>query len=317
MNKLTLVLTSYNRLLFLKEMVESLEKQSDLDFDLIICDNHSTDGSWSYIDSLNKLNNGEYIKLHWDENKGWAGSAEKWNKFIKTEWATILCDDDWLGVDFVKTINTAINNLPYSFSGLIVIGHQRVNKEKKIKRDYLYKSKIFDIETAVSEFYYQRFDVAGISGFALPSKILKTDFPKCYEGNGFMEDTLIIYRTLLSGGLTFSDGIHYYRREHSDNISAPNKGNLFYRISMLRFKNDIITYTKQANCSEKLKKKIIRYNIIDHLKGIIKEVVIQERSIYVYNDYVRRIRKIDRIKYIQSVCIYPIIISAVFLRKIL
>lgn len=315
MNKLTLVLTSYNRQSFLKEMIESLQNQSDLFFNLIICDNHSTDGSWLYIDDLEIFNKGTYVKLHWEVNKGWAGSAEKWNKYIQTEWVSILCDDDWLGIDYVKTLNSAINNHSNLFSGLIITGHKRINLEKHKEKEYSYSSKTLDIENATYEFYNQNFDVAGISGFALQTSILKKDFPKYYEGNGFLEDTLIIYRALLTDGLIFTEGIHYFRREHSGMISSSNKNSINYRLALIRFKHDIKTYAEKSQISEELKRKLVRYNFFDHFKGLMKEIIIHRINKNLYKEYMARLKKIDKIKYYQSRCYYPLYRATFLLKK--
>lgn len=316
-NKLTLILTSYNRLSLLKVMVESLHKQSDLEFDLIICDNHSTDGSWKYIKELPKINNGNYTILHWEENKGWAGSAEQWNKHIKTDWSTIICDDDWLGIDFVKVINSAINDVSNDFSGLIISGHSRVDYEKKYEKEYLYYDKVLNIETSVSDFLNQKFDVAGISGFALKTAILQSDFPKYYEGNGFLEDTLIVFRSLLSGGAKFTEGIHYFRREHISSVSSSGKGNIYYRIALSRFKKDIRKYAEDSNCSKYLVNQLTKYNFIDHYKGLLKEFVLMDVSLSLYKEYLKKMYLLDRYKYYQSLIFYPVMHLSVFVRKVL
>ena len=306
MNRLTLVLTSYNRLSFLNVMVESLQKQSNLDFDLIICDNHSTDGSWQYIDQIIKFNNGEYVKLCWEDNKGWAGSAERWRDYIRTDWVSILSDDDWLGVNYVSCINSVLFNDDFNFMGLIVIGHKRINIEKKYEKDFVYSSKILDIEPAIEEFYSQKFDVAGISGFVIQSSILRTGFPRYYDGNGFLEDTLIIYRALLLGGAMFLSGIHYFRREHLDNISASNRKSIYYRLALVRFKHDIKLYAEKACIRKSLKSKLIRYTIFDHFKGLAVEIFVQNMSLGLYKEYMHNIKRIDMIKFYQSLGFYTI-----------
>lgn len=317
MIKLTLILTSYNRLPLLKVMVASLQKQSDFDFDLIICDNHSVDDSWQYINELPKINNGNYTILHWDQNRGWAGSAAKWQKYIKTDWSTIICDDDWLGIDFVKVINSAINEVSEDFSGLIISGHSRVDYEKKYEKEYLYRDKVLNVETSVSDFLNQKFDVAGISGFTLKTAILQSDFPKYYEGNGFLEDTLIIYRALLSGGAKFTEGIHYFRREHSSSVSSSGSGNIYYRIALLRFKKDIKKYAEAAICRKDLLCRLTKYNFIDHYKGLVKEFVIIGISLHLYNEYIMKIKLIDKYKYLQSLIFYPVILMTIIIRKLI
>jgi len=48
---ISVIIPTFNRLIFLKEAVESVEKQSSRDFELIIVDDGSTDGTGEYIES--------------------------------------------------------------------------------------------------------------------------------------------------------------------------------------------------------------------------------------------------------------------------
>lgn len=314
MNKLTLVLTSFNRINLLKSMIQSLQIQSDKSYDLIVCDNCSTDGSFGYIESLNKFNNGEFIKLNWDKNLGWAGSAERWRKYIKTDWVTIVCDDDWVSIDFVKVINSEINSAN-DFNGLIALGHARINNELNFIKEYNYGRKHLSIKNAINDFYHQKFDVAGISGFALKSSILKTEFPKYYEGNGFLEDTLIIYRALISGGVRFVPGIYYFRLEHSGSIASSNRRILNYRLALLRFTKDLKEISLVANLDEKLIRKITPYNMFWHFKGLMREVVINKMSLNLFKEYIKKSKNINKYKHYEALVFYPIISVAIYFRN--
>jgi glycosyltransferase involved in cell wall biosynthesis len=303
MNNLSLVLTSYNRLSFLKKMIVSIQNQSDLKFDLIICDNHSTDGSWEFINNLTKFNDGIFLKLHWPENLGWAGSASEWNAYIKTEWASILSDDDWLGNNFVLSANTAISNLSFDFSGLIVLGHLRINDKTNLSKKYNYSSKLLNINEAIKDFYSNKFDVAGISGFVLKSEILKNEFPQYYEG-GFLEDTMIIYRAILKSGAFFVNGIHYYRREGHESLGNIDTASILYRLALIKFKKDLKPYANASSCNQRLQKKILRYTTYDHIKGIVKVILLKKINL---NLYLKLIRNVSRRRYYELLLFYPIL----------
>ena len=62
----SVIIPTFNRLGFLKEAVESVEKQSCRDFELIIVDDGSTDGTGGYLESLTA----KYIRL---EHTGFPG----------------------------------------------------------------------------------------------------------------------------------------------------------------------------------------------------------------------------------------------------
>ena len=206
--------------------------------------------------------------------------------------------------------------LPSTLGKLIISGHSRVDYDRDYEKEYLYQGKALNVETSVSDFMNQKFDVAGISGFTLKTSILQFDFPKNYEGNGFLEDTLIIFRSLLSGGAKFTEGIHYFRREHSSSVSSSGKGNIHYRIALLRFKKDIRKYAEESNCSKYLVSKLTKYNFIDHYKGLVKEFVIMDVNLNLYSEYIKKIVLLDKYKYYQSLSFYPVMLVSVSVKKI-
>ncbi len=66
----SVIIPTFNRLEFLKEAVESVEKQSSRDFELIIVDDGSTDGTGGYLESLPV----KYIRL---EHSGFPGQTDR------------------------------------------------------------------------------------------------------------------------------------------------------------------------------------------------------------------------------------------------
>lgn len=223
MNNLTLVLTTYNRLELLKEMIFSLKIQTDLNFDLIIVDNHSNDGSRELLECLDQFNNGLFIKLNWKENLGWAGSASRWNKYIQTVWVSIICDDDWLGENYVHNIKSQISP---DFKGIIISGHSRTNMNGKIFKTYDMCDEYIEANTALVEFRQHKIVVAGISGFAVRTSLVNDGFFPRFYPSGLLEDTLICVRAIADGGARICKGSEYFRREldvdyvYSDRISS-------------------------------------------------------------------------------------------------
>ncbi len=91
MNKLTAVLCTYNREMYVKQAIESILNQTYTDFDFIILDNLSTDNTKNIIESFNdkRIN---YIRN--DTNIGAFGSGVKLLELVKTEYYIALHDDN-------------------------------------------------------------------------------------------------------------------------------------------------------------------------------------------------------------------------------
>ena len=84
----SVIIPTFNRLGFLKEAVESVEKQSYRDFELIIVDDGSTDSTGGYLESLPV----KYIRL---EHSGFPGRVRNAGaKAAKGKYLAFLDSDD-------------------------------------------------------------------------------------------------------------------------------------------------------------------------------------------------------------------------------
>lgn len=69
-NKIAAIVVTYNRLNMLKENIDSLKKQTEQNFDILLIDNNSTDGTKKYI---KELNDEKIIYINTGKNIGGAG----------------------------------------------------------------------------------------------------------------------------------------------------------------------------------------------------------------------------------------------------
>ena len=90
MNKVIAVVVTYNRLDCLKECIASLRNQTYKDFDILVVNNGSTDGTGDYLDCIND------IKVIHQSNVGGAGGFYSGMKFGYDqgyEWVWMMDDD--------------------------------------------------------------------------------------------------------------------------------------------------------------------------------------------------------------------------------
>jgi glycosyltransferase involved in cell wall biosynthesis len=90
--KFSIVIPTYNRAIFIAELLQALSNQSITEFEVLVCDDGSTDNTREVVESfVNQLN----IKYFFNEN--WGGPAYPRNVGIKNatgEWVCFLDSDD-------------------------------------------------------------------------------------------------------------------------------------------------------------------------------------------------------------------------------
>ena len=103
MVKFSIIIPTYNRILKLKKSLDSVKKQTYQEFEIVIVDDGSTDGTREYIYGLNDNN----IKYVWQENSGLPSIARnKGIEIASNEWICFLDSDDFWEdekLDYIKT----------------------------------------------------------------------------------------------------------------------------------------------------------------------------------------------------------------------
>lgn len=90
---ITVIIPTYNRLEYLKRSVNSVLNQTYKNFELIVVDDGSTDGSSEFIISLNH----PHVKLIQQNNLGVSAARNAGIKVASFEWIAFLdSDDEWL-----------------------------------------------------------------------------------------------------------------------------------------------------------------------------------------------------------------------------
>lgn len=105
-NKIYICIAVFNRLKYTIRCIESIKKQTYTNFELIICDDASTDGTWEYISTHYP----EIVLLKGDGNLWWTGGT---NRCV--EYALSKANDD----DYVFTINNDTELEPHVLETLL------------------------------------------------------------------------------------------------------------------------------------------------------------------------------------------------------
>ncbi|MCJ1762175.1 bifunctional glycosyltransferase family 2 protein/CDP-glycerol:glycerophosphate glycerophosphotransferase [Mammaliicoccus sciuri] len=132
MNKLSIIITYYNNEEHILDCIESIKKQRNQNFDLIIVDDGSTDSSANLIkDSISDYDKSiTYIKLEY--NSGHAYARNKALEKVNTQYLMFLDADDQLASYAVEYYLSKVNGL----DGLIAPIHKfTINKPQYVDKD--------------------------------------------------------------------------------------------------------------------------------------------------------------------------------------
>jgi len=100
MKDVTVIIPNYNGIKFVKDCLDSVRRQDYKDFETIIVDNASADGSYEYI----KENYPEMELIRNEENYGFSVAVNMGIKASKTEYVLLLNNDTELEPNFITEI---------------------------------------------------------------------------------------------------------------------------------------------------------------------------------------------------------------------
>jgi glycosyltransferase involved in cell wall biosynthesis len=121
--KVSVTIPTYNRVSYLSQAIESVLAQSFSDFELIVCDNASTDATpllvEQYADS----------RIRYVRHSGNLGMADNWRAALATaagQYVAFLGDDDWWSPDFLARLTPPLERYPevdVSFADHWIVDH--------------------------------------------------------------------------------------------------------------------------------------------------------------------------------------------------
>lgn len=218
MSDITIAIPTYNRLKLLQEALKSVEKQTSDNFNLLIIDNCSDDGS---VDFLNQFKNITKIKklriIFNSSNIGLVNNINKCFELSNTKFVTILSDDDFLEKFFVEIVN---KSLELEKNGMLIVGHNIVDRNLNIISTFNYKSNSYSYKESFKSLFYERIHVAGISGIIFNKMLCKNKLYMKKFPNGLYSDFEMYYNLAISHGLSTLDVILYNRRQWGNNTSS-------------------------------------------------------------------------------------------------
>ena len=107
--KISVCIPTFNNANYLRQAVESVLRQNDQDFEIIIVDNCSTDHTSTLVEDLQKKNDGRIRFYKNDRNIGLAGNFNKCLKNAHGIYIKFLCSDDVLLPECLEKMVAALD----------------------------------------------------------------------------------------------------------------------------------------------------------------------------------------------------------------
>ena len=109
--KTTVVIPNYNGIKYLADCLDSLRDQTAGDFNILVVDNGSTDGSYELLSDYPEVK-----VIRFEENKGFCGAVNAGIKAAETEYVILLNNDTKAQKTFVEKMEAAIRKNEKIFS---------------------------------------------------------------------------------------------------------------------------------------------------------------------------------------------------------
>lgn len=149
--KISICIPTFNRLDKLKRTVDSILRQTYVDFEIIISDNCSADNTWNYLNTLKCEYPGK-IKIN--RNDFNVGMLKNWERCIDMAdglYFILISDDDW--IDDKSYLNKMVGSFSQD-SGFVFSNINKIKGDVKISKvNKLIKNQIKAKELIYSFFY--------------------------------------------------------------------------------------------------------------------------------------------------------------------
>lgn len=208
--KLSIIIPVYNSEKYLDACVESVLLQKFEDYEIILVDDGSTDGSGLICDNYTD----ERIKVVHQENRGVSGARNKGIEIAQGEYVIFVDSDDWLDKHALSVLMEQKEFADLTFFG------STFHTPGQIARSYIPESKFYDSFAALQEglvdllYNPEHPDYVGFTW----NKMFRNDIIRKYnvrfvEGLSLREDEIFTYTYAChcESLCTLSDIVYHYR----------------------------------------------------------------------------------------------------------
>lgn len=273
----TIVIPTYNRKNMLKKSLESAINQTYANLEILISDNHSTDGTEELCQEYLKKDSRIKYFRHL-ENIGMTNNNNFIHKKVSGEFFVILCDDDWLDTDYVKKCLDYIN----THDGYVLVtpttflhdeNYMLIKKCSGEKLDY--KNKKDRFIKYIKLMKLENYLATGLFKTSIAKEIWELE--GLLQKDRFAEDWVFMLKYAAAGKIKLLSTTHYHKLNNGNSTTFEGLAQL-WTISEDRYFLDMVT---EAICSsmktDSFFHKYLTQAEIDEISTII-EALLKERN---------------------------------------
>lgn len=275
---ITLLTPTYNRCAFLPALYESLKRQTSKNFEWLIVDDGSEDGTKELVETFCAEENGFKISYVFQQNGGKHTALNTGVNYCESELTAIVDSDDFLLDDAVQTIeeNWVKYSMDGSLCGLVFLRQDRDGKVigQKFPED-AYKSNYIDCRVNM--------DITGDKFEVFRTEYLKQYRFPVFTSERFMGESVVWGRMAEKYDMIHLNIPLYVCEYHEGGLSesgrklrmsCPLGGREYAKtfltdkvrfIKRVKFMLLYIVYSRQAGMTHKAAKKEIKYKFLYEL----------------------------------------------------
>ena len=278
MPKLSVIVPVYNTEKYLRECIDSILAQTFRDFELILVDDGSTDGSGTICDEYAKQD--ARIRVIHQENGGITVARKSGVRVACGEYVTFVDSDDWIDREMYHIL------LSQEHADIIICNMIRFTRSDKILLKCCIEPGSYDKQKLMDRFYpIMLFDYNCCQPAVHPSlcnKLIRTDIIRnvinnVADGITYGEDALCSYACMLDAKSIYviEQGLYYYRENPQSVCNVYNK-QMFSKLILLGKELD----RQFAERNSDLQSQVFGYLARHSLECIRNELVCQFNTSY-------------------------------------
>lgn len=258
---ISIAMTTYNGAKYLGEQIDSILNQTIQDFELVVCDDCSSDGTLNILYSYTA--NDPRIKIYQNEhNIGFKKNFERAMRLCSGEFVALCDQDDIWSKDHLEVLLNMMNGCALACGNAVIVDQNGDNTGYTLQdQQVLRKIPSDNLSMAYTIVYFR-------NPFQGASMMMKKDFLEIVlpiPSDVKYHDVWIATLACFSGGIKYSSQIINYYRMHGDNVT----GNRKFKLSRSRKLIGKILFAKNA---------INRDVIMSHMKNRLVNISESERK---------------------------------------
>ena len=198
MCKLTVFTATYNRGHLIHRLYESLQKQSDFDFEWLVIDDGSSDNTKELFEKWLAEHNRFIIRYYYQENQGLIRTLNRGIALAKGKYFSKIDSDDYVLCDYSKNIMNWIKEIDDS-SELYAVSGLRIRADGTPLKGCMPKIPIGKDYIDATDLERKKYDLDADMCEAWKTDVLrKHPFP-VWQGEKFAPEQLVLYELALKG----------------------------------------------------------------------------------------------------------------------